>query len=102
MPSLDEPKWRSAVRSLGAGLHTTVLGAGAALVIWRYYLGHLPNPFLRFGILSLIFVVLSVAFYKLWIWVFFVHPAEIAERHPPTGKELRWKRKRFFDSFPKR
>ena len=100
MPSPDEPEWQSPVRSLGTALQTTILAALVALVIWRYGLARLASPF-RFGIFVLVFAVLSVAFYKIWTWVFFVHPAEIAEKHQPTGKELRWKRKRFFDSLPK-
>ena len=101
MPSLDEPKWQSSVRSLGTASQTTVLAAVLVLVIRRYYLARLPSPFIRFGILFLVFIVLAVAFYKVWTWFFFVHPAEIAEGHSPSGKELRWKRKRFFDSLPK-
>src|SRR5450631_3524561 len=52
--------------------------------------------FLLFGM----FAGLCVAFYFGVIWVF-QRPAQLSKKLPISGKELRRKRQRFFDSLPK-
>src|SRR5437763_3434501 len=97
----EKPHWQSSLLSVGTAIQTTAIAAGLALIIWRYWLSRLHRRTIGFGILFLIFLGLAVAFYALWMWVFFEHPAEIAERVPISSQELRRKRKRFFDSLPK-
>ena len=97
----EKSHWQSSVLSVGTAIQTTAIAAGVALLIWRYLLSQLLSRAIGFGILFLIFLGLAVAFYVLWMWIFFEHPAEIAEELPISSQELRRKRKRFFDSLPK-
>jgi preprotein translocase subunit SecY len=62
---------------------------------------HQLSPTFGFAVVFLIFVVLTVTFYVLWMWVFFEHPAEIAKKLPISSIELRRKKKKFFDTLPK-
>ena len=97
----EKPHWQSSLLSVGTAIQTTAIAAGLALIIWRYWLSRLHRRTIGFGILFLIFLGLAVAFYALWMWVFFEHPAEITERVSISSQELRSKRKRFFDSLQK-
>jgi hypothetical protein len=101
MTKPEKRHWQSFVLSVGTAIQTTAIAAGVALIIRRYWLSRLLSRTIGFGILFLIFLGLAVAFYAVWMWVFFEHPAEIAERGPISSQELRRKRKRFFDSLPK-
>ncbi|MFZ3278931.1 MAG: hypothetical protein WA182_18685 [Candidatus Sulfotelmatobacter sp.] len=66
--------------SLGTLVTMAVLAGGFALVIWRAFIWQRLSPAVGFGVLFLIFVVLTFALYVVWMWVFFVHPPEIAKK----------------------
>ena len=72
-----------------------------ARVIWRRFIWRQHSPTFGFAVVFLIFVVLTATLYVLWMWVFFEHPAEIAEKLPISSIELRKKKKNFFDTLPK-
>jgi hypothetical protein len=91
-----KPNWQSSVLSVGTAIVTAPIAAALALIIWRKL-----GPTLGFGAFFLIFAILAVAFYVLWMWVFFEHPAEIAKKLPISSKELHRKKKEFFDNLPK-
>ena len=95
------PNWQSSMLSLGTLVMMAALAAGMALIIWRAFIGQRLSPTFSFGVLFLIFVVLTFALYVAWMWIFFEHPAEIAKKLPTSGKELRRKKKQFFDDLPK-
>ena len=65
------------------------------LIVWRLY------PTLRPGSFFLIFVGSCVAFYFVWKWVFFDRRAELDEKVPIPAKELRKRRKQFFENLPR-
>lgn len=95
------PSWQSSMLSLGTLVMMAAIAAGIALIIWRAFIWQRLSPAVGFGVLFLIFVVLTFALYVVWMWVFFVHPPEIAKKLPTSGKELRRKQKQFFDNLPK-
>jgi len=101
MTKPEKPNWQSSVLSVGTAIQTTAIAAGLALIVWRYWLSRLLSRTIGFGILFLIFLSLAVGFYILWMWVFFEHPAKIAEKAPISSSELRRKSKSFFESLPK-
>jgi hypothetical protein len=77
------------------------MAAVVTLIIRRYVLSRLLSRAVGFGFIFLIFLGLAVAFYVLWTWLFFEHPAEIAEKVPVSSQVLRRKRKRFFGNLHK-
>lgn len=85
--------WPWSVRRLGSWLYSI----GSALLVTTLIRG--SNPTLRPGTILLIIGGFCVAFYFLWTWVFFERPAELDKKLPINSKELRRKRKEFFDSF---
>jgi hypothetical protein len=87
--------------SLGTLVMMATLAAGMALIIWRAFISQRLSPIFGFGVLFLIFVILTSALYVVWKWIFFEHPDEIAKKLPISGKELRRKKKQFFDNLPK-
>jgi preprotein translocase subunit SecY len=97
----EKPRWQSSVLSVGTAIQTALIAAGFALIIWRRFVWRQLNPTFGFAVLFLIFIVLAVAFYALWMGVFFEHPAEIAKKLPIGSSELRRKKKEFFDNLPK-
>jgi hypothetical protein len=97
----EKPRWQSSVLSVGTAIQTALIAAGFALIIWRRFIWRQLSPTFGFAVIFLIFVVLALAFYVLWIWVFFEHPTEIAKKLPISSKELRRKKKEFFDNLPK-
>ena len=46
---------------------------------------------------ALFFVVFWIVLYRVAVWVFSDHPAQIQKHLPITGKEFREKRKAFYD-----
>lgn len=95
------PGWQSSMLSLGTLVMMATLAAGMALIVWRVFIWQRLSPTFGFGVLVVIFVVLTFALYVVWMWIFFEHPAEIAKKLPISGKELRRKKKQFFDNLPK-
>jgi preprotein translocase subunit SecY len=97
----EKPRWQSSVLSVGTTILAALSAAGFALLIWRRFIWRQLSPTFGFAMLVLIFVVLAGAFYVLWMWLFFEHPAEIAKKLPISSSELRRKQKEFFDNLPK-
>jgi hypothetical protein len=95
------PGWQSSMLSLGTLVMMATLAAGITLIIWRELIWHGLSPSFALCALFPIFVVLTSALYVVWMWVFFEHPAKIAKKLPISGKELRRKKKQFFDNLPK-
>lgn len=98
---LQKPRWQSAVLSLGTLAMTTLFAAPMTLILWRVFLYQRVRMALGLGVSSLVFLVLAVAFYVLWMWVFFQHPDEIRRRLPVTSKEMRRRREKYFERLPK-
>jgi hypothetical protein len=54
-------------------------------------------PELEIALIFLIFVGLCVGFYFAGLWVMVDHPAELDRKFPISSKELRRRRKEFYD-----
>ena len=66
----------------------TALISGA---VYKFFHG------LRLGVLALIFVVLWVGFYVAGNWAAVERPAELNRKFPTSSKDLRARRKAFYD-----
>jgi len=64
-------------------------------------IARLLTPTLGFVMLFLTFVVLAVVFYSFCVRYFVSRSNEIAKRVPIGSKELRRRRKAFYDGLPK-
>jgi hypothetical protein len=54
-------------------------------------------PGLNISLILLLFVVLCVGFYFTGVWMMVDHPAELHRKFPISSKELRRRRKEFYD-----
>jgi len=98
---LQKPRWQSVMLSVGTAAMTTVFAVAMTLILWRAFLYQRVGIALGLCVSSLIFLVLAVAFYVLWMWVFFQHPDEIRRRLPLGSKEMRRRREEYSDRLPK-
>jgi hypothetical protein len=84
--------WRFCVQRMGNWTHALIYAFLVTLVFRQFF----PN--LRPSSSVLILIGFWVAFYFVWKWVFIERPAELNGRPPISGKELRRRKKEFFDS----
>ncbi|MGD0468757.1 MAG: hypothetical protein ABSA54_10330 [Terriglobales bacterium] len=100
MLKLEKPPWQFSALRAGFVVLAVPIAAGLALVAWRLSVIRLISPTLGFVTLLITFVVFSVVFYFLLVWLS-NRPEEVAKRVPTRSRELRRKRKAFFDNLPK-
>ena len=92
---MTEPK-RTRVQRIGIGLY-----ALCAAVLVTIAMPKLPpSPYFRV-ILVLFSVVFFVASLFVWNWILFVRPTELNKKLPISSKELRRRKKEFYDSLPR-
>ncbi len=94
---LGKRTWQSTLQSVGTLAITTPFAAVMTLILWRAFLYQKVGSVLSVGIACLVLVVLSAVFYACWMWLFFWHPDEIRKRIPISSKELRRRKKAFYD-----
>jgi hypothetical protein len=87
--------WRYRIRPVGSSMYAMASAVLATIAILPFY------PALRPRSVLLIFVGLCVVFYFVWIWVFYERPAELEKKVPISSKELRRRKKEFYDSLPR-
>jgi hypothetical protein len=80
---------------IGAGIHSLLFAACGAVLVKKLY------PSLRPGAVALIFAGACGTFYYALPWIFFTRPKELKKKIPITSQELRWRKKRFYDSLPR-
>jgi chromate transport protein ChrA len=91
--------WLSTMRRVGIGLLAASSAALLVILVLRIF-----HKSLHGSVSLLAFIFFAVAaffFYFFWTWLFFVHPSEIARKFPITGKELRKRKKDFYDTLPR-
>jgi hypothetical protein len=94
------PAWEISARHAGHLVLAVPLAAGIALIVWKLSVWRTISQALGLVAFLVSFVVFAVAFYSLFEW-FWSRPDEIAKKLPISGRELRTKRKQFYDSLPK-
>jgi hypothetical protein len=94
------PAWEISARHVGNIVFAVPLAAGAALIVWKLSVWRVVSQALGLAAFLATFVVFAVVFYSLleWDWN---RPDEIAKRVPTSTKELRRKKKEFYDNLPK-
>jgi hypothetical protein len=95
----EKPPWQFSALRAGFIVLAVPIAAGLALIVWKLSFWRLINPTLGFVTLFITSVVFSIAFYLLLVWLF--ETAEVAKRLPTSSRELRRKRRAFFDNLPK-
>ena len=79
--------------------------------VWLYALGSAVLTIVAFGglypdfqprSLLIVFFVLSIIFSFVWRWVFFERGPELDRKIPVSSKELRRRKKEFFDDLQQR
>jgi hypothetical protein len=92
----ERPAWEISIQKAGHVLISVLFAAPAALIVWKLSIWRLIG--LTFGLVFFIisFIVFAVVFYSFFGW-FRKKPDEIARTVPTPSKELRRKRKAFYD-----
>jgi hypothetical protein len=93
-----EPKktgWRYRIRPFGSLMYAIGSAGLTTAAIWPLY------PTFRPRAMLLIFVGFCVVFFFVWNWVFYERPAELDKKLPISSRELRRRKKEFYDSLPR-
>jgi len=92
----EKPGWETSIQRVGSVALAIPLAATAALIAWKFSVWRVLGRTLGYSFLALTFFVFLFVIYSglLWYWK---RPAELARRLPTDGKELRRKRKAFYD-----
>jgi hypothetical protein len=96
----QRPAWEISARRVGNIVFAVPLAAGAALIVWKLSIWRVISQTLGLVAFFVTFAVFAVVFCSLLEW-FWNRPDEIAKRVPTSSKELRRKRKEFYDNLPK-
>jgi hypothetical protein len=91
----NKPAWQISLRHLCNLVFAVPLAAGAALIVWKLSFWRAIGPTVGLAFFLVTFVVFTVVLYFLFEWYW-----KTNTRLPPSGKELRQKRKEFFDNLP--
>jgi hypothetical protein len=94
MTKPKKPGWRSQIRPIGTAMYAIASAFLTVIAVWQFHASARVLPVL------LIFVGLCVMFYFVWYWVFYERPAELEKRLPVSSKELRRRKKEFFENLP--
>ena len=86
--------WRDHLRPFGVSMYAIASAVLTIIAIW-------PLNVVQWHLLLLMFIGLCIAYYFVWNWVFYERPAELEKKLPITSKELRRRKKEFYDSPPK-
>jgi hypothetical protein len=92
----ERPSWEISVQKAGHVLLAVLFAVPAALIVWKLSFWRLIGPAFGVAFFLVSFIVLAVVFYSFLEW-FRKRPDEIANRVPTPSKELRRKRKAFYD-----
>ena len=95
--SYNADRWNTEMfgkKNIGRFTGVSMATAYAALISGAVY-GFFPG--LRLGFLVLIFIVLWVGIYLAGSWAAVERPAELNRKFPTSSKELRARRKAFYD-----
>lgn len=87
-------RWRDHIRPFGVSMYAIASAVLTILAIW-------PLHVVQQRPLLLMFIGLCIAYYFVWNWFFYERPAELEKKLPITSKELRRRKKEFYDSLPK-
>ncbi len=94
------PAWENSALHIGSIVAAVPLAAGMALIVWKLSVWRVINQALGIVAFIVTFLVFTVVLYTLFEW-FWNRPDEIAKKLPISGKELRRKRKKYYDSLQK-
>jgi hypothetical protein len=94
------PTWEISARHVGNIVFAVPLAVGAALIVWKLSIWRAISHALGLVAFLVTFAVFAVVFYSLLEW-YWTRPDEIARRVPTSSKELRRKRKEFYDNLQK-
>jgi hypothetical protein len=96
MTKPEKPEWEVSMGWVGNLVLAVPLAAGAALIAWKLSIWRAMGQTLGFGFLVITFVVFFIVFYSALQW-YQNRPGELAKRIPTSSKELRRRRKAFYD-----
>jgi hypothetical protein len=96
----ERPAWQLSVRRVGNKVLAVLYAAVAALIVWKLSIWRVIGPIFGFVFFVVTFIVFGVVFYSFLEW-FRKWPDEIAKRVPTPSKELRRRKKKYFDNLPK-
>ena len=93
-------EWDVAMRHVGNVVLAVPLAVVVALIVWRLSFWRLISS--TVGLIAFVVsaVVFAAVFYSILEW-YWDRPDELAKRLPISSKELRRKKKQFYDSLPK-
>ncbi len=97
----ERPAWELSVQRIGHSVLAVAFSAAAALVVWKLSIWRAIGPTFGLVFYLVTFVVFAMVFYFFLEWLFRKRPDEIAKRVPAPSKELRRKKKQYFDNLPK-
>ena len=92
----ERPAWEISVQKAGHVLISVLFAAAAALIVWKLSIWRLIGTNFGLAFFLVSFVVFAVVFYSFLEW-FRKRPNEIAKTVPTPSKEMRRKRKAFYD-----
>ena len=96
MIRLEPPSWEVSVQKAGHIFIAVLFAAAAALIVWKLSIWRLIGPTFGLAFFLVTFIVFAVVFYSFLEW-FRKRPDEIAKRVPTPSRELRRRRKAFYD-----
>jgi hypothetical protein len=93
----EPPKtgWRDRIRPFGLLMYAMASAVLTILAIWPL------DIVVRLRSLLLTFTGLCIAYYFVWKWFFYERPAELEKKLPITSKELRRRKREFYDNLPR-
>ena len=97
----ERPGWELSVQRVGHTVLAVLYAAAAALIVWKLSIWRVIGPTFGLVFFLVTFVVFAVVLYSFLEWLFRKRPDEIAKRVPTPSKELRRRKKQYFDNLPK-
>jgi glucan phosphoethanolaminetransferase (alkaline phosphatase superfamily) len=94
----ERPAWELSMQRVGHTVLAVLYAAAAALIVWKLSIWRVIGPTFGLVFYLVTFVVFAVVFYYFLDWLFRKRPDEIAKRVSTPGKELRRRKKQYFDN----
>ena len=95
-----KPDWEITTRHAGNVVLAVPLALGVALIVWKLSFWRLVSSTLGHIFFVVAAIVLAVVFYSMLEW-YWNRPSQLAKRIPISSKELRRRKKQFYDNLPK-
>jgi hypothetical protein len=95
-----KPDWEKTMRHAGNVVLAVPLALGMALIVWKLSFWRLISSTLGRMFFVVAAIVFAIVFYSMLEW-YWKRPGQLVKMIPISSKELRRRKKQFYDSLPK-